>query len=227
MRFASILLFGTVGLLITGGGEPDCGGEVQALRMELSAALDELRSSQLEIVRLEEALTDCLKGWGPFGKMAPPQRTNGHPVYKWKKARLWQVWMEEASCTLCKWHSDATMCARSELWRPSFYDVRQECQHSSIASEDWHGESDRRLFGWPCGGRWKSRVAQLDAARADSLEAQQHAELWFRFASRLATRKCDQWAATVRELGSRALPVGLAPGRSGVGAGDEGARRTS
>ena len=34
--------------------------------------------------------------------MAPPQRTNGHPVYKWKKARLWQVWMEEASCTLCK-----------------------------------------------------------------------------------------------------------------------------
>ena len=62
MRFTSILLFGTVGLLITGGGEPDCGGEVQALRMELSAALDELRSSQLEIVRLEEALDDCEQG---------------------------------------------------------------------------------------------------------------------------------------------------------------------
>ena len=50
-----MLLFGIVGLLITGGDEPDCGEEVHALRMELSAALDKLRSSQLEVVRLEEA----------------------------------------------------------------------------------------------------------------------------------------------------------------------------
>ena len=57
-----MLLFGTVGLLITGGDEPDCGEEVHALRMELSAALDKLRSSQLEVVRLEEELEDCKQG---------------------------------------------------------------------------------------------------------------------------------------------------------------------
>ena len=57
-----MLLFGTVGLLITGGDEPDCGEEVHALRMELSAALDKLRSSQLEVVRLEEELDDCKQG---------------------------------------------------------------------------------------------------------------------------------------------------------------------
>jgi len=34
--------------------------------------------------------------------MAPLQCTNGHPLYKWKKARLWQGWVEEASCALCK-----------------------------------------------------------------------------------------------------------------------------
>ena len=62
MRITSILLFATVGLLITGGDEPDGGGEVHALRMELSAALARLHSSQLEIVRLKEELDECVQG---------------------------------------------------------------------------------------------------------------------------------------------------------------------
>ena len=62
MRFTSILLFCTVGLLITGGDEADGGGEVSALRMELSAALAKLHSSQLEIDRLNEELDECVQG---------------------------------------------------------------------------------------------------------------------------------------------------------------------
>ena len=62
MRLTSILLFGTVGLLITGGDEPDGGVEVRALRMELSAALAKLHSSQLEIVRLKEELDESVQG---------------------------------------------------------------------------------------------------------------------------------------------------------------------
>ena len=58
LTFASRLTFKPcilppVGLLITGGDEREGGGEVHALRMEVSTALSKLHSSQREIVRLK------------------------------------------------------------------------------------------------------------------------------------------------------------------------------
>ena len=42
MRFTLTLLFGTIGVLITGGKDPDDSEEVRAVRMELSYANAEI-----------------------------------------------------------------------------------------------------------------------------------------------------------------------------------------
>ena len=62
MRFTLTLLFGTIGVLITGGKDPDNSEEVRAVRMELSFAHDEITSLKLEIDRLKEELEQCVQG---------------------------------------------------------------------------------------------------------------------------------------------------------------------
>ena len=62
MRFTLTLLFGTIGVLITGGKDPDDSEEVRAVRMELSVAHDEITSLKLEIDRLQEELDVCTQG---------------------------------------------------------------------------------------------------------------------------------------------------------------------
>ena len=59
MRFTLTLLFGTIGVLITGGKDPDDSEEVRAVRMELSFAHDEITSLKLVIDRLKEELDQC------------------------------------------------------------------------------------------------------------------------------------------------------------------------
>ena len=62
MRFTLTLLFGTIGMLITGGKDPDNSGEVRAVRMELSFAYAEITSLKLERDRLKEELDRCVQG---------------------------------------------------------------------------------------------------------------------------------------------------------------------
>ena len=62
MRFTLTLLFGTIGVLITCGKDPDDSEEVRAVRMELSFAHDEITSLKLEIGRLKEELEQCVQG---------------------------------------------------------------------------------------------------------------------------------------------------------------------
>ena len=62
MRFTLTLLFGTIGVLITGGKDPDDSEEVRAVLMELSFAHDEITSLKMDIDRLKEELDQCVQG---------------------------------------------------------------------------------------------------------------------------------------------------------------------
>ena len=62
MRFTLTLLLGTIGVLFTGGKDPDNSQEVRAVRMELSFALAEITSLKLEIDRPKEELDACSQG---------------------------------------------------------------------------------------------------------------------------------------------------------------------
>ena len=62
MRFNFTLLFGTVGVLNTGGKEPDGGGELQAVLEELRAVYEENSALKLEIGQLKEELHECTEG---------------------------------------------------------------------------------------------------------------------------------------------------------------------
>ena len=62
MRFNLTLLFGTVGVLSTGGKEPDGGGELQAVLEELRAVYEENSALKLEIGHLKEELHECTEG---------------------------------------------------------------------------------------------------------------------------------------------------------------------
>ena len=63
MRFTLTLLFGTIGVLITGGKDPDNSEEVRAVRTELSYADAEIASLKMEIDRLQEELDVCTQGY--------------------------------------------------------------------------------------------------------------------------------------------------------------------
>jgi len=62
MRFNLTLMLGTVGVLSTGGKEPDNSGELHAVRMEKQAAHEEISSLTLEIVHLKEELDSRVQG---------------------------------------------------------------------------------------------------------------------------------------------------------------------
>ena len=61
MRFNVTLLFGTLGVLSTGGKERVNSGELHAVRMELQAAYEEISSLTLEIVHLKEELDSSVQ----------------------------------------------------------------------------------------------------------------------------------------------------------------------
>ena len=63
MRFTLTLLFGTIGVLITGGKDPDNSEEVREVRVELSFAYAEIASLKMEIDRLQEELDVCTQGY--------------------------------------------------------------------------------------------------------------------------------------------------------------------